>query len=390
MWVGLVALGLATVPVAARIVPLWVPPEEAVRLTQAEARTLLADRLDVAVVLALGTACYIALRVLRARATEQYVRRALRQGSYSLSRSPAFPYTLGICAVGLILGSVALAYLALFTAGGDDTETLRGILERDHPGLLLLSALAVPVAALIFAWRHRSRREVPRLEQAGLVRVGAAPPQTQEGAIRLRLRAYLWGVVVETLFFAFALLAMVLPGGEEPTGDDLVFQGSLVIVGPGMVSFILLVLLLVLPGTHWLGRACLRRPVALWAVLMMVAGALLNPEGPHLLAAVGGEGVERYDTLIAVASVGLALAGVTMASLTSLYLMDIAAQPWLGLLYLGFAYFLGYFTTTSGQATLPSSVAAWIGALVALGYVLWEGRKHWHEHIGVRAATPAP
>lgn len=388
---ALVGLGFATVPIAARILTRWVPREDALDLGPEEARALLAERSDAGVVLLLAMAGWLALGLLRRRATDAHVARALRRGAVTPSRSPVFPYTLGICALWLLAASVALAWLALFVAADDDLSTVRGLLEHDHAGLAALALAAVPVAALVFAWRYRGRRELPHLERAGLIRVGEPPPATRQDARRLRLRVYVWGVVVEALFFAFALLGTVLPGGERPTADEVGFQGLLVVAGPGFISMTLLFVLLLLPGTHWVARACLRRPAAFWAVVMILVGFLANPYGPHLLAAVGGEGVERYETAIAVVSVGLALGGLVMASFTSLYVMDLAAQPWLGLLYLAFAYFLGYFTSTDAEAALPSSPAAWIGAVVALGYVLHEGRGHWRQHAGVRpAAAPAP
>ncbi|WP_157767691.1 hypothetical protein [Actinosynnema pretiosum] len=309
-----------------------------------------------------------AVFLLRGKAVRRFVATAVATGRYPRRRSPALPLTL----VGVLLVVLAVGWVF---ALGSLVEPMTQRWGDGGAGSLLLALLAVLVVGLHFSWRFRSRAEVPPLVAAGLAQP-APPPEIPRGAraFSWRAREFTQGVVIEGVFFVVPLLGAVLSG--EFDFDEQTQQGLfMVFAGPGLISGVLLLLMVVPAPLRWVAVDALRQPSSLIA-LALVGGAFAVDWANER----GGVPAPLHTA----AQVAV-LVGVLLASATCMGIMERGPQPWLGLHYLGFSYLVGYLTTPGGTISQPEGVSGWVAALGALAYCLREGREHWERHHGVRS-----
>ncbi|ACU37037.1 hypothetical protein [Actinosynnema mirum] len=303
---------------------------------------------------------------VRGWAVRRFVVAAVASRRYRRRVSPALPLTVaGVLLVTLAAGW-GFALLSLVEPGGEQLGDGSG-------GSLLLALLGVVCAGLHFSWRFRRRVEVPPLVAAGLARV-AEPPEVPRGAraFSWRLREFTSGVVIEGTFFLVPLAGAALSG--EVGFDERTQQGLfMVFAGPGLVSGMLLLLMMVPAHLRWIAVDALRQPSSLLA-LALVGGAF---------AVDWAHGHGGVPAPLHTAAQVAVLVGVLLASATCMGIMERGPQPWLGLYYLGFSYLLGYLTAPGGTISQPEGVAGWVAAIGALGYCLREGREHWERHHGV-------
>jgi hypothetical protein len=318
------------------------------------------DWQPVQVAAVVAVAVFLACYRLRAVASRRYVEASIRRDRAGWS--PAFACTFAAWLPVVVAGGMAFATLLVAqTAGGpiEEGSYRANMAATPLPLLFLFATLMLFGVAGHDAWSFRRRHELPALEEAGVAR--AAPPVEldKKAAVRLRTRMWLHATVIDALFVAGGLLPKLLPGGEAPTENELATAGFSVIGGPGVVSFVLLVLML----AFWPARAsalqALFRRSSLAAIGLVCAGLLLDSAELEIPGAIVG------------------LSGVLLASATCLNIMDRGSQPWLGLVFLAASYVLGYLTSPDGDSALPGGAAGWTVAVLAAGYALYQGRDHW-------------
>jgi hypothetical protein len=204
------------------------------------------DWQPVQVAAVVGIAGFLACYALRAVASRRYVEASIRRDRAGWS--PAFACTFVGWSLVVVAGGMAFATLLVSqTASGpiEEGSYRDGLTEYPLPVLFLFAALALLGVAGHDAWSFRRRHEIRALAAAGVAT--QAPPPVEldrKAAVRLRTRMWLHGTVIDGLFFAGGLLPRLLPGGEPPTENELATGVFSVVVGPGVVSFALLVVML--------------------------------------------------------------------------------------------------------------------------------------------------
>ncbi len=323
---------------------------------------LAARALPLIVVPLAGVAVFLVLRLVRAALSRRYVAACVARGSYNPYRSPAFGITLAAWLV--LLAGLAVAGATAGVTEGEQVDA--DLAHADRPGFLVLSVVGVALTAAYFSWDFRRRNEVPALEAAGVVRRVDPPEELPPGtAARLRLKMFLIATVIEGLFSAGAILPRLLPGAERPTSDDLMTGVFMLVGGPAVISFVLLACLVVLAPTRQSALDALRRPSSLVAIGLVVAGLAVDAAGRPTIGGI------------------IALPGLLLGSATCLNIMERGRQPWLGLTFILFSFWLGYLAAPDGSAALPSGMVGWAVALVAAGYAAHQARGHWRTWHGL-------
>ena len=301
---------------------------------------------------AIAAVGHAACHLLRQSASQRYLADAVATGKFS--GSPVFAYTLAAWLLVAAAGGIVMGtYFARQPA--EDGSYRDGLADYPLAVLFLFAGLMVFAGAGYSARAYRRRHEIPELTRLGI----AGEPQPVRrlplrDAVRLRTRFWLQGALIDGLLFASGLLPVLL-SGRTPAEDD-VARGVLGVVGgPGIVSFVLLVVMLLAWPTRRSAFDALRRPSSLGAIALAAVGMLLGD------TAVGGI---------------LAMAGVLLASATCLNIMDRGSQPWLGFVFYAGNFVLGYLTAPDGRAALPSGVVGWMIALVAAAYAIREAYAH--------------
>lgn len=339
------------------------------------------DWLPVQIAAAVAVAGFLVCRALRAAASRRFVDASIRrkQSSEPPGWSPAFACTLAGWLLIVVAGGMAFA-TALVSQSADgpvEAGSYRdNLTDYPLPVLFLFATLALAAVAGHDSWTFRRRHEIPALAAAGVATL-AEPPRKlpKKEAVKLRSLMWLRGTVIEGMLFAGALLPRLLPGGERPTEGELATGVFSVIGGPGIVSFVLLVLMI----AQWPARAgaleALRQPSSLAAIGIVGVGFALDAGGQEVAGGI------------------VALAGVLIASATCLNIMDRGSQPWLGLVFLVASFILGYLTAPDGGSALPTGVVGWVVTVLAAGYTIREAREHWRtwtKLVLTEPATPQP
>ncbi|MPZ81319.1 MAG: hypothetical protein GEV28_13320 [Actinophytocola sp.] len=327
----------------------------------------------VLVAVPVAVAGFLACRALRAAASRRYVEASIRNGR--AGTSPAFAYTLiAWLLVGVAGGLAGATFAVSRTIEGPDPGAYRsGLTGYPLPVLCLFAALAVAGAAGYYSWTFRRRHEIPVLEANGVAVLVQPVRKLPKGqAARLRTRMWLQATVVDGLFFAGAVLPRLLSDDDRPTGEEIGDGVTMVVGGPGIVSFALLVVMLVLAPTRRSAFDALRQPSSLAAIGIFAVGWPLQSAGQELAAGI------------------CAFVAVLIASATCMNIMDRGAQPWLGFVFLAGNYVYGYLTAPDGDTVLPVGVAGWVVAVLAAAYALNDARGHWRRWTTlVHPADPA-
>jgi hypothetical protein len=333
------------------------------------------DWTPVLVTLPVAVAGFLICRALRAAASRRYVAASIRRGR--AGGSPAFAFTLLAWLLAAPAGGLAFATFLVYQTSDDPTpgKYREGLAQYPLPALFLFAGLAVLGAAGYYAWTFRRRHEIPPLVAAG-VAVLVEPPRRLPKAQAVKLRTLMWlrGTVIEALFFAGVLVPQLLDG-DRPSGDDLESGVFMVLGGPAVISFALLVVMLLFWPTRRSAFDALRQPSSLAAIGLVLVGLALDSAGQAVAGAIVGP------------------AGLLIAAATCLNIMDRGAQPWLGFVYLAASYLFGYLRAPDGSTVLPTGVAGWVVAVLAAAYAVREARSHWREWTTLAhpadVATPA-
>lgn len=333
------------------------------------------DWTPVLVTLPVAVVGFLICRALRVAASRRYVAASIRRGR--AGGSPAFALTLLAWLLAAPAGGLAFATFLVYQTSDDPTpgKYREGLAEYPLPALFLFAGLVVLGAAGYYAWTFRRRHEIPPLVAAG-VAVLVEPPRRLPKAQAVKLRSLMWlrGTVIEAFFFAGVLVPRLLDG-ERPSGDELATGVFMVVGGPAIVSFALLVVMLLLWPTRRSAFEALRQPSSLAAIGIAGLGFALDYGGQALAGGI------------------VALAGVLIGSATCLNIMDRGAQPWLGFVFLAASYVYGYLHTPDGDTVLPTGTAGWVVAVLAAAYAVREARGHWKEWTTLASpadvATPA-
>lgn len=319
-----------------------------------------------AVVAAVG---FLVCRGLRSATSRWYVNAAIRRGSPGVS--PAFACTL--VAWVLVAGAGGFAFGTFVvhqTANDPDPGSYRtGLTEYPLPILFLFAGLAVLGAAGYYSWDFRRRQEIPPLQAAGVARV-VTPPRVLPPAQAFRRQMLLWvgATLVDAAFWAAAVIPQWIDG-KPPNADDLATGALLVLGGPGIIAFALLLAMIAMWATRRSAFDALRRPSSLAAIAVTAAGLLI--------------GQASQEVAVQVVAGVVALVGVVIASVTQLSIMNRGAQPWLGFVFLAGNYVYGYLTAPDGHSALPVGAIGWVIAVAAAAYTFKEARGHWRDWAGV-------
>ncbi|MGH4016234.1 MAG: hypothetical protein ACRDSL_20385 [Pseudonocardiaceae bacterium] len=350
MFVGFVAIIVAVVPATVIIRGDGERPNDV-------------SREPVLIAAAVAVVGFVVCRMLRSAASRRFVDVSLQRGQYEPYRSPAFPFTLVAWVLIVVAGSMAFATFNVSerAKGPSAEDPFRSHTFTDWlPALVILAAVVTVGAASYYSWDFRRRHEIPVLEAHGVVTFVAPPRQlSKTEAVRLRTWMWLRGTTIEGMFLAGALLPRLLPGAERPSEYETALGVAMLFGGPGMISFTLLLFMFVFVPTRRSAWDALRRPSSLLAIGVCAVGVILASNGQE----VAGQLITN--------------AALLLASVTCLNIMDRGAQPWLGLAFLTFSYFLGYLTAPGGPPSLPSGIAGWTVAVLALGYTAHQARSHW-------------
>lgn len=321
---------------------------------------------------------FLVCRQLRAVASRRFVAVSLERGHYQPYRSPAFVYTLVAWVPVLVVIAMAAATFNVDkrAEGPVDEDPFRDpVYENYLPALVLLAAVFLVGAVSYYSWDFRRRHEIPTLAAAGVVSFVEPPRKLpKKAAVKLRTTMWIRATVIDGLFLAGAMLPRLLPGGERPTEDEAMRGVVMLVGGPGAISFTLLIIMLILWPTRRSAFDAVRQPSSLVAIGLVGAGLAVD--------AGGAEGVGNL----------VGIAGLVLASVTCLHIMDSGAQPWLGLAFLPASYSFGYLSAPDGHIGLPTGIAGWTVAVLAAAYAAHQARSHWRTWHGLipgrTAATP--
>ncbi len=365
LFAGLVAIYFCTVPATVLIG------------RHAERRADL-DWTPVLIAVPVAAAGFLACLALRAAASRRYVETSIRRGRPG--RSAAFAYTLVAWLLAGTAGGLAGGMLVVAATVDNPREgTYQDYLAGySLPGQFVTAGVAVLGTAGYYSWRFRRRNEIAPLEKEGVVRL-VQPPQRLPKAQAIKLRSLMWlrGAVIEGLFFAGVLVPRLIEG-ERPTEQELVRGVVMVVGGPAIISFVLLVAMLLLRPTQRSAFDALRQPSSLAAFGLVLVALAMGAAGEQKVSAV------------------VLLAGFLTAAATCLNIMDRGSQPWLGFVYLASSYLFGYVSAPDGSTAMPSGTASWVVAVLAAAYTVREARSHWRawttlvSPADVDVATPAP
>ena len=294
---------------------------------------------------------YGVCHALRRRASARYLARAERTRVFS--GSPVFAYTLVAWVLITVAGALVMA--TFFARRPAEAGSYRdGLKDYPLPVLFLFAVLMVLAGAGYSARVFRRVHEVRWLQDRG---IAVERPKTQRLEPRQAARMWLVGAAVDGMLFLSGLLPRLI-GGDKPGEDELALGVLSVIGGPGIVSFVLLVVMLFAWATRRAALDALRQPTSLIAVGLVLVGLLLDDSW------VGGV---------------IALAGVLLGSITCMNIQNRGSQPWLGFLYLAGNFVIGYLAAPNGGSALPDGVVGWAVVLVAAAYTSREAYKHWRE-----------
>ncbi|MBB4910199.1 hypothetical protein [Actinophytocola algeriensis] len=314
------------------------------------------------VVVAIAVVGYAGCYWLRKRASERYLVRA--EVDRTFSGSPVFAYTL--IAWVLIAGAGGMVMGTFFATKPVEEDSYRqGLADYPLPVLFLFAGLMVLAGAGYSARVFRRTHEVPWLRTRGI-----AVERAQIERLRPKEAVKLWlvGAAIDGMLFLSGLLPRLI-SGDKPEKDELALGVLGVVGGPGIVSFVLLVVMLFAWPTRGAAFDALRQPSSLVAIALVVLGMAIGD------SAVGGI---------------LALAGVLLGSITCMNIQNRGSQPWLGFLYLAGNYAIGYLSAPNGGSALPVGFVGWSIALVAAAYTIREAYKHWKDWpMLVPVARPA-
>jgi hypothetical protein len=181
------------------------------------------------------------------------------------------------------------------------------------------------------------------------------------GAVKERIYLWLEATLIDALLFAGAIVPRLFSNDDRPTAAEIGDGLTLVVGGPGIISFALLVVMFVLAPTRRSAFDALRQPSSLAPIGIFLIGWLLQENNLKLAAGI------------------CAFAAVLIASATMMNIMERGSQPWLGLIFLVGNYAYGYLTAPDGDLALPVGVIGWIVAVLAAGYTAFEAHKHWRK-----------
>lgn len=310
---------------------------------------------------------FIVCLALRTAASRRYVAAAIQRGK--ASASPAFIYTLIAWVLASGAGGLTLATWLLYESANEPSAYRAALAEYPMALLFVFAGLAVLGTAAYHTLIFRRQNEYPLLEEYGVARL-VVPPQNlpKKEALKQRTRMWLQGTAVDGAFFLGALLPR-LAGDDQPTADEWGDGSFLVVAGPGVVSFSLLLLMLVYWPTRRSAFEAFRRPSSLAALGLVGVGVLLDTAGRGPAGSSG----------IVVAGAVVGISGVVIASATCMNIMDRGSQPMIGLVYLAGNYIYGYLTSPDRDIVLPAGTVPWIVAILAAIYTFTEGRSHWRR-----------
>lgn len=330
------------------------------------------------VMVAIAVAGFFVARALRKAASVRYLDRSVRHRR--AGASPAFAFTLvGWLVVGPAFGFAAATALVAYALGEPDlAEDLPAVAGSSLPVQFVLAAIAVLAVAGYYSWSFRRRHELPVLKQAGIAIV-VEPPRTQP--LRVTTTMWLAGTLIDGSLFAGAIVPRLLSDDDRPSSNELASGVFGVVGGPGLISFLLLMAMLVYGPGRASALDALRQRSSIAAIaLVLGGGAISEVGGPYTVAGVAG-GI-------------ILLIGLLIGSATCLNIMDRGTQPWLGLLFLAGNYVLGYLGAPDGNGTaLPRDVTGWVVAVLAAAYAIHQAREHyreWTRVVNLREVTPQP
>lgn len=321
-----------------------------------------------------GVVTFVLLLRRRPRLSREYAQRCYERGRYDALRSPALLVTLAAW-VALIVG-LGLGFGPGSLAAELDGEPVLDASTRT-PETALLSVLAVVAAILLSGWRTRRHWEIEPLLDAGFLMPARPPEEPVHGWLRFREGFHAWAMAA--LITGGQVVLAWLQGlidGVPMTMEERVGDLFLNIVGyPAAIAVALFVIFYLSP-MRWVVREALTSPIVKIALVCAILGGFLMPFTQH-------------PVVLVAAAAGWLIAGVTM-----LRLMDTGPQPWLGIIFLITAYWVGIAydpaaeTLTFGDP-VPHGIFGWLGAVLAAALIVYDVRTHWLSRYGVRHASDA-
>lgn len=312
------------------------------------------------VAVAIAVVGYAICHGLRRQASLRYLVRAEHTGRFS--GSTTFAYTLAAWLLIAVAGGLVMGTYFVHQPAGKGSYR-EGLADYPVPVLFLFAGLMVLAGAGYSSRVFRRRHEVPWLRARG---IAVERPRTERLEPKEAVKLWLAGAVIDGLLFLSGLLPR-LAGGDKPAEDEVALGVLSVVGGPGIVSFVLLVVMLFAWPTRGAALDALRQPSSLVAIGLVVVGMLIgNTVAGGIVAAVG----------------------VLLASITCMNIQNRGSQPWLGFVYLAGNFVIGYLAAPDGGAALPDGVLGWTIVLIAAAYAIREAYKHWKDWPMLEATRP--
>ena len=303
------------------------------------------------IAVAVAVVGYAVCHWLRRRASARYLARA--EFHRTFSGSPVFAWTLVAWVLIAVAGGLVMGTF-FATKPVEEGSYREGLADYPLPVLFLFAGLMVLAGAGYSSRVFRRTYEVPWLHARGI-----AVERAKAERLRPKQALVLWlkGAAIDGMLFLSALLPRLI-SGEKPAEDELALGVFMVVGGPGVVSFVLLVVMLFAWPTRGAAFDALRQPSSLVAIGLVVLGMAIGD------SVAGGI---------------IALAGVLLASVTCMNIQNRGSQPWLGFLYLAGNFVIGYLAAPDGGAALPQGFVGWAIVLAAAAYTIFEAYRHWRE-----------
>lgn len=321
--------------------------------------------------LASGGLVLLLLRTLRRRTSSWRVSLVCRGRPNRAGVTVGLTVALWVVTTGTFVFVVSLVNLV-----ETDPETIASTEPWRQPLWLVLAAAGLVATALVGNWAHARTTVFEPLEQLGVVRIDRERLLDQEPLPLLTaLRIWVLGLGIDAALSVGAWVDGLSTPDHPGPGAFLLDWGLGVTVAPATLCVLMLLGMLVLPRTHRIGRRVLTHP----RTKLSLAGAALG-------------GVLTLTHQETAASIVLIVVSVVIAA-TSLQLIELGPQPWLGVIVLVFYWLVGFAAdgeATEGTLAVPTTVVGWLLAAVGTALAVWGVVGHVRDYLGRVRSPDAP
>lgn len=312
---------------------------------------------------AAGALVLFVLRWVRRRTSSRRVS-LVRQG-----RPDSAVTTLELTiAIWLVTALVAVFAFSLFNLIQPDPDSIASTVAWRQPLWLFLGAAGLVLTAAVGNWAHTRTTVFEPLERLGVVRIERERLLDQDPLpLVTALRIWVIGLATDAALSLGAWLDG-LSASDHPSPPAFLLDWALgVTIAPATLCVLLLLGMLILPRTRRAGRRVLAHRRTQVSLAVAAVGGLLA--------------LTHHETS---AGVVLVAASVVIAA-TSLQLIELGPQPWLGVIVLVFYWVVGFAAdgdTTGSDFALPATVLGWLLAAIGTAFAALGVMGHARAYIG--------